>query len=364
MGFKCGIVGLPNVGKSTLFNAITRASALAANYPFATVEPNVGRVPVRDPRVDAIAEFVKPKAIVPTYLDVVDIAGLVRGASRGEGLGNQFLANIREVDAILHVVRCFDGEVTHVEGRVDPAEDAMLIDLELTYADLETARSRLERAQKVAKSGKPEDKEKLVLWERTLAYLEAESQPVRFATDSAIRAFGLDQDLLSAKPVLFVANVSESDVADPAPASAQGLRDCDATRGAGIVYVSAQIESELAQLEDDERAVFLEELGLAESGLDRVVRAGYGLLGLYTFFTAGEQEVRAWTIEAGFTAPQAAGTIHTDFEKGFIRAETCAYEPFVEYRGWAGAREAGKVRLEGRDYVMQDGDVVYFRFNV
>ncbi|THD49356.1 MAG: redox-regulated ATPase YchF [Bradyrhizobium sp.] len=363
MGFKCGIVGLPNVGKSTLFNALTQtAAAQAANYPFCTIEPNVGDVAVPDPRLTTLAAIASSKEIIPTRLTFVDIAGLVRGASKGEGLGNQFLANIRECDAIAHVVRCFeDGDVTHVEGRIDPLSDIATIETELMLADLDSLERRVATMEKRAKGGDKEAKELLALAERSLAALR-EGRPARAAGVSreehkAFQSLGL----LSSKPVLYVCNVEEA-AADKGNARSEMVRELAAKEGAVAVVVSAKIESEIAVLPVDEQKDYLEAVGLAEPGLNRVIRAGYDLLHLVTFFTVGPKEARAWTVEKGARAPQAAGVIHTDFEKGFIRAETIAYDDFVAGKGEAGAREAGKFRLEGKDYAVQDGDVLHFRF--
>ena len=363
MGFKCGIVGLPNVGKSTLFNALTQtAAAQAANYPFCTIDPNVGDVAVPDPRLATLAEIAGSKEIIPTRLTFVDIAGLVRGASKGEGLGNQFLANIRECDAIAHVVRCFeDGDVTHVEGRIDPLSDIATIETELMLADLESLERRIQPMEKKAKGGDKDAKDLMALAEKSLAELR-EGRPARAAgVGRGERRLFQSLGLLSSKPVLYVCNVDEAS-ADQGNAYSDQVKEQAAKEGAAAVIVSAKIESEIAVLPETEQKAYLEAIGLTEPGLSRVIRAGYELLHLITFFTAGPKEARAWTVEQGTKAPQAAGVIHTDFEKGFIRAETIAYDDYVANRGEAGAREAGKFRLEGKDYGVADGDVMHFRF--
>ncbi|MBI1233867.1 MAG: redox-regulated ATPase YchF [Alphaproteobacteria bacterium] len=365
MGFKCGIVGLPNVGKSTLFNALTQtAAAQAANYPFCTIEPNVGDVAMPEPRLDVLAKIAGSKEIIPTRMNFVDIAGLVRGASKGEGLGNQFLANIREVDAVAYVLRCFeDGDVTHVEGRVDPIADLETVETELMLADMESLEKRTPNLEKKAKTGDKDAKEALVLIELALAELR-EGRPARRADVPADkrREWRMLQ-LLTAKPVLYIANVDEESAATGNAHSAR-VEEYAAGENAPCVVISAKIESEIAVLAPEERKDYLDALGLEETGLTRMIHAGYTLLDLITYFTVGPKEARAWTIRKGWTAPRAAGVIHGDFEKGFIRAETIAYDDFVAANGEAGAREAGKLRQEGKDYVVQDGDVMHFKFNV
>ncbi|MBY4638472.1 redox-regulated ATPase YchF [Gluconacetobacter entanii] len=364
MGFNCGIVGLPNVGKSTLFNALTEtASAQAANYPFCTIEPNVGRVAVPDPRLAELARIGKSQKILPTSLEFVDIAGLVRGASRGEGLGNQFLANIREVDAIIHVLRCFeDDDITHVEGGVDPLRDAEIIETELMLADLESLEKRIVALQKKARGNDREAAAQVELMEPLIAALR-EGRPARTAIPEGQEEAVRRLNLMTSKPVLYVCNVDEGSAAT-GNAFSDSVRARAEAEGAAVVVVSAAIEAEVSQLGAEDRTEFLEGLGLSDSGLDRVIAAGYRLLGLRTYFTVGPKETRAWTITAGMRAPQAAAVIHNDFERGFIACETVAYDDYIQCNGEAGAKEAGKLRIEGRDYVVQDGDVLLFRFNV
>jgi hypothetical protein len=366
MALKAGIVGLPNVGKSTLFNAITQAGAESANYPFCTIDPNVGVVEVPDERLGRLADIVHPNRIVPTAFEFVDIAGLVKGASKGEGLGNKFLAHIREVDAIVHVVRCFQDEnITHVSGKVDPIGDIETINLELILADLETVEKRLDRARKNMKSGDKKYAQEADCLERIREALFNDKPARTVELNDEEKLLLRDLHLLTSKPVLYAANVSESEAANAdGNAYVREVKEFAAREGAEVVPISAKVESEIAELEGEDKKMFLEELGLPESGLNRLIKAAYRLLGLYTYFTAGVQEVRAWTIRRGTKAPQAAGVIHTDFERGFIRAEVVSYDDLIACGSMNGAKEKGLLRLEGKDYVVQDGDVMHFRFNV
>jgi GTP-binding protein YchF len=363
MGIKCGIVGLPNVGKSTLFNALTKAGIAAANFPFCTIEPNVGVVPVPDLRLNQLSDIVKPQKVIPTAVEFVDIAGLVAGAASGEGLGNKFLAHIREVDAITHVVRCFENDdVIHVNNKVDPLSDIDTIDTELALADLDSVEKALNRAERAAKGGDKDAAARKPVLAKLLAALSDGKAGRTVGLDEEEKGLVRDLFLLTLKPVLYIANVTEDGFENNPHLEA--VRQRAAAEGAEVVPVSAAIEEELSQMDDADRDTFLSDMGLDEPGLNRVIRAAYKLLGLQTYFTAGVKEVRAWTVKAGSTAPQAAGVIHTDFEKGFIRAETISFDDFIKYKGEAGSKEAGRLRLEGKEYRVQEGDVLHFRFNV
>ncbi|MBI5810484.1 MAG: redox-regulated ATPase YchF [Deltaproteobacteria bacterium] len=363
MGFNCGIIGLPNVGKSTIFNAMTAAGAEASNYPFCTIDPNVGMVPLRDPRIYKLSSLVKPDKVVPTAVEFVDIAGLVKGASKGEGLGNQFLGHIRAVDTIAHVVRCFeDPNIVHVEGRVEPKGDIEVIETELILSDLDSVMKRVERASKLAKQGDKASQEALPIYQALQKALE-EGRPARSILTSDTALLVKDMNLLTSKPIIYVANVGEDDLMGSSPA-ARAVKETAGKEGAGFVAICGKIESEIAELSEEERGGFLKGLGLAESGLDRLASAAYKLLGLVTFFTAGKKEVRAWTIVNGAKAPQAAGVIHSDFERGFIRAEVISYKDFMTYGSEAACREKGLLRVEGKDYAVKDGDIMHFRFAV
>ncbi|MBI5643382.1 MAG: redox-regulated ATPase YchF [Deltaproteobacteria bacterium] len=363
MGFNCGIIGLPNVGKSTIFNAMTAAGAEASNYPFCTINPNIGMVPLRDERIYRLAEIAKPERVLPTAVEFVDIAGIVKGASKGEGLGNQFLGNIRSVDTIAHVVRCFqDPQVVHVEGKIDPKGDIEVIETELILADLDTVDKRLERAPKMAKTGDKLVAEAIPVYNALKAAFEA-GRPARSVLTKETAALVKDLNLLTAKPIIYVANVDEDDLAGVSHA-AQAVKEVADREGAGFVAICGKIESEIAELSEEERAEFLKSLGLKESGLDKLAASAYKLLGLITFFTVGKKEVRAWTVERDAKAPKAAGAIHSDFERGFIKAEVMSYEDFVKYGSEAACREKGLLRVEGKEYDVKDGDIMHFRFNV